>query len=96
MKDVLKIPCPYNGVAYKHVPGYVEGYGCPVCGGIGEAHCGLYAFSDFSRAVEHINLLREQASENEAKLAKIKELMEGCYDPSAVCINIGTLVGVPL
>ena len=31
-------PCPFAGVAYSKVPGYVSGYGCPVCKGIGPAH----------------------------------------------------------
>jgi hypothetical protein len=32
------VPCPYDGVAYRKVPGYVPGYGCPVCKGIGPSH----------------------------------------------------------
>jgi hypothetical protein len=31
-------PCPYDGIAYSKVPGYVSGYGCPVCKGIGPYH----------------------------------------------------------
>jgi hypothetical protein len=27
-------PCPYDGVQFKRVPGYEEGYGCPVCKGL--------------------------------------------------------------
>lgn len=32
------VPCPYTGIAYSRVPGYVSGYGCPVCKGIGIEH----------------------------------------------------------
>lgn len=27
----LEKSCPYDGTAYKDVPGYVTGLGCPVC-----------------------------------------------------------------
>jgi len=91
-----KTKCPYDGTAYKEIPGYVDGYGCPVCGGLREYHCGLYAIYDFPRVSEHIDLLRQQVVEREAMLEKIRELLENCEDASAVCINIGTLVGVPL
>ncbi len=30
--------CPYHNIPYENVPGYVSGYGCPVCKGIGESH----------------------------------------------------------
>lgn len=30
--------CPYDGIAYKDVLGYVCGYGCPVCKGISFHH----------------------------------------------------------
>lgn len=30
--------CQYRNVAYHNVPGYVSGYGCPECGGIGPYH----------------------------------------------------------
>lgn len=30
--------CPYDGVAYSKVPGYVSGYGCPVCKAISSYH----------------------------------------------------------
>ena len=30
--------CPWDGVAYREVPGYCEGYGCPVCKGLGTHH----------------------------------------------------------
>jgi len=33
-----EIHCPYDGVAYSSVPGYISGYGCPVCGAIGAYH----------------------------------------------------------
>lgn len=33
-----EIACPYDGVAYRDVPGYVEGYGCPVCKAISFHH----------------------------------------------------------
>lgn len=26
--------CPHEGAKFKDVPGYVEGYGCPVCKGL--------------------------------------------------------------
>lgn len=26
--------CPYDGVAFFEVPGYVSGYGCPLCGSV--------------------------------------------------------------
>lgn len=32
------LPCPYEGVFYKDVPGYGEGCGCPVCKGISSRH----------------------------------------------------------
>lgn len=31
-------PCPYDGIAYSQVPGYVSGYGCPVCEAISAYH----------------------------------------------------------
>lgn len=31
-------PCPYDDVPYKDVPGYVPGYGCPVCKAISFYH----------------------------------------------------------
>lgn len=34
----IQFRCPYDGVAYSKVPGYVKGYGCPVCKGIGPSH----------------------------------------------------------
>ncbi len=30
--------CPYDGVAYKDVPGYIPGYGCPICKAISSFH----------------------------------------------------------
>ncbi len=36
-------PCPYTGLAYSEVPGYISGYGCPVCKGIGPSHLTLPA-----------------------------------------------------
>lgn len=30
--------CPYDGISYSKVPGYVSGYGCPVCKAIGPHH----------------------------------------------------------
>jgi len=56
--------CPYDGIAYNKISGYDEGYGCPVCGGIGEAHTKIYPkgpllSSDIRRMVEHVKLLRE-------------------------------------
>jgi len=30
--------CPYDGKLYEQVPGYISGYGCPVCKGIGNFH----------------------------------------------------------
>ncbi len=33
-----EIHCPYDNITYNHVPGYVEGYGCPVCKAIGTYH----------------------------------------------------------
>ena len=33
-----EVYCPYDGIAYSKVPGYISGYGCPVCGGIGQYH----------------------------------------------------------
>lgn len=30
--------CPYDDVAYERVPGYVSGYGCPVCKAISFYH----------------------------------------------------------
>jgi hypothetical protein len=30
--------CSYDGIAYSKVPGYISGYGCPVCKGIGPYH----------------------------------------------------------
>lgn len=34
----IEQPCPYTGIAYSNVPGYVTGYGCPVCKAIGPSH----------------------------------------------------------
>lgn len=34
----IEQPCPYTGIAYSSVPGYVTGYGCPVCKAIGPSH----------------------------------------------------------
>ena len=34
-------PCPYDGVLYSKVPGYIEGYGCPVCKAIGFSHLSI-------------------------------------------------------
>ena len=31
-------PCPYDNVFYWEIPGYIEGYGCPVCKAIGPYH----------------------------------------------------------
>ena len=31
--DELK-PCPFSETKFHDVPGYVEGYGCPICGGL--------------------------------------------------------------
>ena len=33
-----EVPCPYTGIAYEQVPGYVPGYGCPVCKAISFNH----------------------------------------------------------
>lgn len=33
-----EVYCPYDGIAYSKVPGYISGYGCPVCGAIGQYH----------------------------------------------------------
>lgn len=30
--------CPFDNIAYSKVPGYVSGYGCPVCKAIGQYH----------------------------------------------------------
>lgn len=30
--------CPYDGVPYDEVPGYISGYGCPACGAISFYH----------------------------------------------------------
>jgi hypothetical protein len=30
--------CPYDGIAYSKAPGYVSGYGCPVCDAGGPYH----------------------------------------------------------
>lgn len=30
--------CPYDGVAYKDIPDYMPGYGCPVCKAVGRYH----------------------------------------------------------
>ena len=30
--------CPYDGIANSQIPGYVSGYGCPVCKAIGAYH----------------------------------------------------------
>lgn len=35
--------CPYDGVAYGRVPGYIVGYGCPVCKAIGNFHLPVLA-----------------------------------------------------
>lgn len=33
--------CPYEGIAYSKVPGYVPGQGCPVCKGTGTGHINI-------------------------------------------------------
>lgn len=33
-----EIYCPYDDTSYNQVPGYVSGYGCPVCKAIGVYH----------------------------------------------------------
>jgi hypothetical protein len=33
-----QVLCPYDGIAYSQVPGYVSGYGCPVCEAISFYH----------------------------------------------------------
>lgn len=38
VKVTYERPCPWSGVAYSCVPGYVEGRGCPVCKAIGSDH----------------------------------------------------------
>ena len=38
---LVDVMCPYAGIAYSEVPGYISGYGCPVCGGIGPSHLRL-------------------------------------------------------
>jgi hypothetical protein len=34
--------CPYDGVPFEEVPGYVSGYGCPICKGL-SVHVGVEA-----------------------------------------------------
>lgn len=36
--EIRKVKCPYDGIPYNKVPGYVDGYGCPYCKGIGANH----------------------------------------------------------
>lgn len=33
--------CPWDGIEYSSVPGYVSGYGCPVCGAISFNHVNI-------------------------------------------------------
>lgn len=30
----IQYDCPYSGVLFSNVPGYKDGYGCPVCKGL--------------------------------------------------------------
>jgi hypothetical protein len=41
--QVEALRCPHHGKPYKEVPGYVSGYGCPVCKGIGPSHVKVVA-----------------------------------------------------
>ncbi len=34
LRDGFLVPCPFTNYTYCNVPGYQDGYGCPVCGGI--------------------------------------------------------------
>jgi len=59
----LAVKCPYDGIAFKKVPGYVSGYGCPVCKGL-SYHLELHGsnelpdLTDVGHAVDHIKLLK--------------------------------------
>lgn len=66
-------PCPYTGVAYNRVPGYVEGYGCPVCKAIGSFH---------------INVTVDEAERTLILLPKIAELNKA-LDTKALLMKLG-------
>lgn len=43
--QVEAIDCPHARTPYRDVPGYVSGYGCPVCKGVGPAHVKVVAIN---------------------------------------------------
>ena len=73
-----EVCCPYDGVAYSKVPGYISGYGCPVCGAIGQYHLPIEKSAQHSAHVdakpasaqEEVDRLGEQLAANHAKLQK--------------------------
>lgn len=38
---LFKLRCPYNMIPFRNVPGYEQGYGCPVCKSITFYHLEL-------------------------------------------------------
>ena len=50
-----EMDCPYDGIAYSNVPGYIGGYGCPVCGAISFYH--LPVKKSAQQSVQRIGLL---------------------------------------
>lgn len=37
----IGLMCPFRGIPYKRLPGYLSGFGCPVCGSTGDLHIRL-------------------------------------------------------
>lgn len=58
--------CPYDGIAYSQIPGYISGYGCPICKGIGPYHLpieknqNIVEFGGYSFSQETIDMLRQR------------------------------------
>jgi hypothetical protein len=59
--------CPFYGIAYDEVPGYVIGYGCPVCEAIGTAHVTMTE-SELQQAITRL-ITEAQSQERKTVLA---------------------------
>lgn len=53
--------CPFDGTAYKDIPGYETGFGCHVCKGIGVGHLTLHGLKDIKEAIAKAKELKEKA-----------------------------------
>ncbi len=76
MTQPAEKPCPYTGIAYENVPGYIPGYGCPVCKAISWSHLTVAPLLAWEVEIHSMSCVVFAATKAKARWTAVKSYWE--------------------